>query len=226
MSAHLFKDLKRLREITHLDPSKTSIVCHSMGGMQLLNLIRHKDLYQNLDPETYELIINSQIFFVQVPLVKRSFTIFLMKILGFILYPLTGFYSRYLFKKIDRFLFRIKKYFADHKILHYLRFFTILNQVSVLNTFLGTPPSRFYNLIEAYKDWDFLDEFKGKLSKNTHNYHFSSGFPDLFCSTKNSESFTRLQGAKLKNFPWSFHMPMHIVFTQSSFHKWLLGNII
>lgn len=225
----LFENIKNLKE--HI--KDRTFLCHSMGGMLILNILRNKEIFKSLCEETYNYIKYSKIFFIQVPLQKKDPTLEQCSKLYKILKPVFSSYHDSLFPKLDKRIWSLKRSIYDSQPLSKIDAFGILNMGSMLNSFFGLPPEKVENLIACYEDWDIFDEnyvrlieeFKSDSEKPTEDYFFTYGEPDIFCNSKLIQKFATNLGANLKKFSWSFHNPMHIGWCQDEFHDWVLENI-
>lgn len=211
---------ERERGFEEVIKQESLIICHSMGGMQILNILSDPDLFNVIDKDTYDFISESHILFTQVPLKTCPSTHRYCEIFSSVFGPLLGLYSKHIFKATDSLLKKAKRAAQKNTLLKPLNWLNLTNHLSMVNSVLGKDPSCFKNLVNYYKDWDFMQKIASKkLSSYTDRYTFTTGDPDLFCNNEIIKEFAKLQGAKTINFPWSFHVPMHISWTQNTFNQ-------
>lgn len=204
-----------------------SIVTHSMGGMLILYILANEKIYKKIDPETFDFIINSNLFFVQVPVKASQRVKITFDIIKWLFLPIMFVHSGLFFRVIDDVLAKTKRLFAKPH--------TILNLLSITNSVFGTSPKGFWNLIEYYKNLDFtifnnVKPITTTPYQNSHqnksNIFFSTGFPDYFCDGSDTQNFAKLLNAEVKDFPWSFHNPMYFTWSQRKLHDWIIRQII
>ncbi len=236
VSARDYLSEERSRELpsSKIKKEENVIICHSMGGMQLLNILMNKEYYSTLDEETYYFIEDSQIFFCQVPLKYRKTTIRLCRLMSSIFNLAMEWHIVNAYTRVDNFLFELKKksHSKSKLFLEILDMLGVINHLSIFNAFLGTSPKNFNNLISYYENWNIYDSkpsgakyIKDSISeKKRKRYFFSTGSPDAFCDIKRTEHFAHELGANLKAFPMSFHLPMHIPWTEDAFNHWVLDK--
>lgn len=229
-----------------------TIICHSMGGMQLLNIISHKNIFDAMDHKTFDFITSSNIFFIQVPLHDKKITIFLCKMISILCYPIMYLWSKFLFKAVDQALLKLKQSRNTNLLVKLFDSIGLINHLSIANSFLGTSPKQFRNLINYYIDWNLSDledkepeikteekyimkalpgddnylPIKDNISKlSRKHFFFSTGGPDMFCSSSRTRELVKKIEANRKDFPLSFHLPMHFPWCQDQVHKWVIESI-
>ena len=56
------------------------------------------------------------------------------------------------------------------------------------------------------------------------NINITVSNSDIFCDKNDSLKLAELLNAKVKEFDWTFHNPMHFPWSQKEFHDWLLES--
>jgi predicted alpha/beta hydrolase family esterase len=227
------------------------ILCHSMGAMFILKILSEPQYFRSENPELYARIVNSRIIFLQVPLHVNELLLTSMGLFQFLFYPVFFVYNLLIFPVVDFVLMLIKYLVAiAEKLvlrvpgLKYLLAWIfkpvnlLLNLCLVTNTFWGTKPSEFMNVVKFYKQWrDFsLDGFfaadlagssfdravigatENTMAKfdrsNVGNYVFTTCVTDWFCEPRLTQDFARRLGAEVKELNFGFHSPQHCFWHQ------------
>ncbi|MFM7459209.1 MAG: hypothetical protein ACKO3R_11220 [bacterium] len=68
---------------------------------------------------------------------------------------------------------------------------------------------------------EFLSQFTGL---HDFNINITVSNSDIFCDKNDSLKLAELLNAKVKEFDWTFHNPMHFPWSQKEFHDWLLES--
>jgi pimeloyl-ACP methyl ester carboxylesterase len=203
------------------------IVAHSMGGMLILNILMKAGFYAELDRSTFETIKNSPKIFIQVPLRVRKLALLVLDSIGHAMQPVFYLWHKFFFAAFDNFLraldesylrFSMDKGLVSGLIkktaLPYL-YKLILNNIVILNSFLGTEPQEFLHLDNYYRRWNLtLQELQSAC--------FTVGDPDIFCKDGITRDFAGRFGAAILELPWGMHNPMYFPWTQKKFHTSLL----
>lgn len=251
-SSNLFLKLKyKLKE-------PAVIVSHSMGAMLLLKILSEPKFYVNENQELYQNIIRSRLIFLQVPLHVNALILGILDIVKYLIAPILFLYSLIVFPVID-FILVIFKYllaiidklvsglFLKYPSWILLKPLNLLfNFFLVVNTFWGTKPKEFFNVIKFYRQWrDFaLDGFfaneqvgnafdkammgavKNTMFKfdrsNARNYFFTHGFTDVFCDPGLIQRFAKQLGANLLALNYGFHSPQHCFWHQEAINNLVL----
>jgi hypothetical protein len=248
-ASNLFSRLK------HRVKQNTTILSHSMGSMLLLKILSEPKFYASVNPELYRNIVNSKLIFLQVPLHVNALALWILDILKYFFYPFLFVYNLVVFPVIDFFLLMLKTLMAILEKLIAVGFMKypamlifkpmalFLNMFLVINTFWGTKPREFFNVIKFYKQWqDFaLDGFFAKEQNgtafdkamigatentmarfdrsNVSNYYFTHCFTDFFCDPGLTKVFANRLGANSKSLNYGFHNPQHCFWHQGAINQ-------
>ncbi|MDA0771610.1 MAG: hypothetical protein O3C63_01570 [Cyanobacteria bacterium] len=248
-SSKLFSKLK------HRVKQKTIILSHSMGSMLLLKILSEPKFYASENPELYRNIVNSKLIFLQVPLHVNAVALGILDILKYFFYPFLFVYNLLVFPVIDFILLMLKTLMVILEKLIAVGFIKYpamlifkpialsLNMLLVINTFWGTKPREFFNVIKFYKQWqDFaLDGFFAKEQdgtafdkamigatentmdkfdrSNVSNYYFTHCFTDFFCDPGLTKEFANRLGANSKSLNYGFHSPQHCFWHQGAINR-------
>lgn len=68
---------------------------------------------------------------------------------------------------------------------------------------------------------EFLSRF---TDLHDFNINITVSNSDIFCDKNDSLKLAELLNAKVKEFDWTFHNPMHFPWSQKEFHDWLLES--
>lgn len=236
------------------------IMSHSMGAMLLLKILSEPKFFQAENPELYARIVGSRIIFLQVPLAVNEMFLGTLDILKYLFYPIFFVYTWTFFPVIDFVLMLLK--YAEAIVsklvcrvpgLKYLAWLVLkplnlfLNLALVTNTFWGTKPNEFMNVMKFYKQWrDFsLDGFfavnqggnrfdKAMIGagdntmdkfdrSNVKNYVFTTCVTDWFCDPRLTQEFASQLGAELKELNFGFHSPQHCFWHQRAIEDLIEG---
>jgi hypothetical protein len=93
----------------------------------------------------------------------------------------------------------------------------------------GTHPQVFKNLINYYEEWEkysplSMDDTSVLWMPKDFNINITVSNSDIFCDKNDSLKLAELLNAKVKEFDWTFHNPMHFPWSQKEFHDWLLES--
>jgi hypothetical protein len=106
----------------------------------------------------------------------------------------------------------------------------------------GTHPQVFKNLMNYYEEWENYsplsvlaneepmkynpsDESRSLFTElHDFNINITVSNSDIFCDKNDSLKLAELLNAKVKEFDWTFHNPMHFPWSQKEFHDWLLES--
>lgn len=236
-SEDLFLRLKKVFSKKASSPNgREVIICHSMGGMLILNILRNKEIFYRVDPVTFNRLADSFIFFTQTPLKVSPWSLVFVKSLFKIGIPILNFYNKHCFDKLDKKITAIKERLEvehinfDRQPLNPKAWMSFLfNIFSMLNSLLGTRPQVCENLIKIYEDWDVYSKDAlckwDKELRNRKNFFFTAGSPDMFCETERIVNFAKHIGAQVKHFPVNCHNPMHLMWSQKTYHQWVEDSV-
>ena len=224
---------------------ETIIVSHSLGGMFLLKILHDLEKYQ--DSATWNLIFNSKVIFTQVPLdfKEKVFNKFdkSKELLKF----LTSVNRKFIYQPIDKLLTGLKKIsekpradlvlqkqfqdigIQDEVILFFLSGINLfLNLALMHNTFWSVEASEAKNVLKQYQEWqefslDKVVENFNRQKLDPTKFLLTTGDFDLFCDMSKTDELATKLGIEVKHFPWSFHSPQHITWSQFELNKLIFG---
>lgn len=223
------------------------IVAHSMGAMLLLKVLSESKYYRSINQDLYERIRLSKIIFLQMPLNMHNKIYFVLNLVKYWIAPLQLVHSllfrdllAWLIVQPKKILLMLRRFRAIEPLAKILDF--VLNQLLILNAFVGTRPWEFFNLVRYYRQFgefttqgffasEAINDFQRAMDRiprnkfddfdktNCTNYYFSYGDPDYFCEVEATHKFANFLGSKLVYMPFSMHNPQHMFWCQDKLHE-------
>ena len=211
------------------------LIAHSMGAMLLLKI-----LTDNSSPEKFSqiksLLKNTNIFLIQPPartnikllkFLKTSQGLIstIMKLHQPLKEPLVEWLREIKLKNANAELLAEGSKIGDRKFLTDLIWILGAMHISAW----GTHPQVFKNLMNYYEEWEnhsplSMDDSSVLWMPKDFNINITVSNSDIFCDKNDSLKLAELLNAKVKEFDWTFHNPMHFPWSQKEFHSWLLSS--
>ena len=211
------------------------LIAHSMGAMLLLKI-----LTDNSSPEKFSqiksLLKNTNIFLIQPPartnikllkFLKTSQGLIstIMKLHQPLKEPLVEWLREIKLKNANAELLAEGSKIGDRKFLTDLIWILGAMHISAW----GTHPQVFKNLMNYYEEWEnhsplSMDDSNVLWMPKDFNINITVSNSDIFCDKNDSLKLAELLNAKVKEFDWTFHNPMHFPWSQKEFHDWLLES--
>ncbi len=211
------------------------LIAHSMGAMLLLKI-----LTDNSSPEKFSqiksLLKNTNIFLIQPPartnikllkFLKTSQGLIstIMKLHQPLKEPLVEWLREIKLKNANAELLAEGSKIGDRKFLTDLIWILGAMHISAW----GTHPQVFKNLMNYYEEWEnhsplSMDDSSVLWMPKDFNINITVSNSDIFCDKNDSLKLAELLNAKVKEFDWTFHNPMHFPWSQKEFHDWLLES--
>lgn len=211
------------------------LIAHSMGAMLLLKI-----LTDNSSPEKFSqiksLLKNTNIFLIQPPartnikllkFLKTSQGLIstIMKLHQPLKEPLVEWLREIKLKNANAELLAEGSKIGDRKFLTDLIWILGAMHISAW----GTHPQVFKNLMNYYEEWEnhsplSMDDSSVLWMPKDFNINITVSNSDIFCDKNDSLKLAELLNARVKEFDWTFHNPMHFPWSQKEFHDWLLES--
>ena len=211
------------------------LIAHSMGAMLLLKI-----LTDNSSPEKFSqiksLLKNTNIFLIQPPartnikllkFLKTSQGLIstIMKLHQPLKEPVAEWLREIKLKNANAELLMQGAKIGDRKFLTDLMWILAAMHISAW----GTHPQVFKNLMNYYEEWEnhsplSMDDSSVLWMPKDFNINITVSNSDIFCDKNDSLKLAELLNAKVKEFDWTFHNPMHFPWSQKEFHSWLLSS--
>jgi predicted alpha/beta hydrolase family esterase len=224
------------------------LIAHSMGAMLLLKILTDNSSPEQL-LEIKLLLKNTNIFLIQPPartntkllkFLKTSQGLIstIMKLHQPLKEPLAEWLREIKLKNANTELLTEGSKIGDRKFLTDLIWILGAMHISAW----GTHPQVFKNLINYYEEWENYsplsvlaneepvkynpsDESSSPFTElHDFNINITVSNSDIFCDKNDSLKLAELLNAKVKEFDWTFHNPMHFPWSQKEFHNWLLES--
>jgi predicted alpha/beta hydrolase family esterase len=224
------------------------LIAHSMGAMLLLKILTDNSSPEQL-LEIKSLLKNTNIFLIQPPartnpkllkFLKTSQGLIstIMKLHQPLKEPLAEWLREIKLKNANAELLAEGTKIGDRKFLTDLIWILAAMHVSAW----GTHPEVFKNLVNYYEEWEkyspltvFANEEPMKYNPSDEssspftelhdfNINITVSNSDIFCDKNDSLKLAELLNARVKEFDWTFHNPMHFPWSQKEFHNWLLES--
>jgi predicted alpha/beta hydrolase family esterase len=224
------------------------LIAHSMGAMLLLKILTDNSSPEQL-LEIKLLLKNTNIFLIQPPartntkllkFLKTSQGLIstIMKLHQPLKEPLAEWLREIKLKNANAELLTEGSKIGDRKFLTDLIWILGAMHISAW----GTHPQVFKNLINYYEEWENYsplsvlaneepvkynpsDESSSPFTElHDFNINITVSNSDIFCDKNDSLKLAELLNAKVKEFDWTFHNPMHFPWSQKEFHNWLLES--
>jgi predicted alpha/beta hydrolase family esterase len=224
------------------------LIAHSMGAMLLLKILTDNSSPEKLS-EVKALLKNTNIFLIQPPaktntkllkFLKTSQGLLstIMKLHQPLKEPLAEWLREIKLKNANAELLTEGSRIGDRKFLTDLIWILGAMHISAW----GTHPQVFKNLINYYAEWENYsplsvlaneepmkynpsDESRSLfIELHDFNINITVSNSDIFCDKNDSLKLAELLNAKVKEFDWTFHNPMHFPWSQKEFHDWLLES--
>jgi hypothetical protein len=224
------------------------LIAHSMGAMLLLKILTENSSSEKLS-EIKALLKNTNIFLIQPPaktnikllkILKASQGLIstIMKLHQPLKEPLAEWLRKIKLENANAELLAEGSRIGDRKFLTDLIWILAAMHVSAW----GTHPQVFKNLINYYEEWENYsplsvlaneepmkynpsDEIRSPFTElHDFNINITVSNSDIFCDKNDSLKLAELLNAKVKEFDWTFHNPMHFPWSQKEFHSWLLSS--
>ncbi len=220
---------------SQIELNKNILIAHSMGAMLLLKI-----LTDNSSPEKFSqiksLLKNTNIFLIQPPartnikllkFLKTSQGLIstIMKLHQPLKEPLVEWLREIKLKNANTELLAEGSKIGDRKFLTDLIWILGAMHISAW----GTHPQVFKNLMNYYEEWEnhsplSMDDSSVLWMPKDFNINITVSNSDIFCDKNDSLKLAELLNAKVKEFDWTFHNPMHFPWSQKEFHDWLLES--
>jgi hypothetical protein len=237
--------LQQSNNSSQIELNKNILIAHSMGAMLLLKILTDNSNSEKL-LEIKLLLKNTNIFLIQPPartntkllkFLKTSQGLIstIMKLHQPLKEPVAEWLREIKLKNANAELLAEGSKIGDRKFLVDLMWILAAMHISAW----GTHPQVFKNLINYYEEWENyspLTMFANNdhrahnelLSRFTELHDFNINITvsnsDIFCDKNDSLKLAELLNAKVKEFDWTFHNPMHFPWSQKEFHDWLLES--
>jgi len=224
------------------------LIAHSMGAMLLLKILTDNSNSEKL-LEIKLLLKNTNIFLIQPPartnpkllkFLKTSQGLIstIMKLHQPLKEPVAEWLREIKLKNANAELLAEGSRIGDRKFLTDLIWILAAMHVSAW----GTHPQVFKNLINYYEEWENYsplsvlaneepmkynpsDEIRSPFTElHDFNINITVSNSDIFCDKNDSLKLAELLNARVKEFDWTFHNPMHFPWSQKEFHDWLLES--
>jgi hypothetical protein len=224
------------------------LIAPSMGAMLLLKILTDNSNSEKL-LEIKLLLKNTNIFLIQPPartntkllkFLKTSQGLIstIMKLHQPLKEPVAEWLREIKLKNANAELLAEGSRIGDRKFLTDLIWILAAMHVSAW----GTHPQVFKNLINYYEEWENYsplsvlaneepmkynpgDEIRSPFTElHDFNINITVSNSDIFCDKNDSLKLAELLNARVKEFDWTFHNPMHFPWSQKEFHDWLLES--
>jgi predicted alpha/beta hydrolase family esterase len=215
--------------------NKNILIAHSMGAMLLLKILTDNSNSEKLS-EIKALLKNTNIFLIQPPartntkllkFLKTSQGLIstIMKLHQPLKEPLAEWLREIKLKNANAELLAEGSKTGDRKFLIDLIWILAAMHISAW----GTHPQVFKNLMNYYEEWEkysplSMDDTSVLWMPKDFNINITVSNSDIFCDKNDSLKLAELLNAKVKEFDWTFHNPMHFPWSQKEFHDWLLES--
>jgi hypothetical protein len=228
--------------------NKNILIAHSMGAMLLLKILTDNSSPEKL-LEIKALLKNTNIFLIQPPaktntkllkFLKTSQGLIstIMKLHQPLKEPVAEWLREIKLKNANAELLKEGSKAGDRKFLVDLMWILAAMHISAW----GTHPQVFKNLMNYYEEWENYsplsvlaneepmkynpsDESRSLFTElHDFNINITVSNSDIFCDKNDSLKLAELLNAKVKEFDWTFHNPMHFPWSQKEFHDWLLES--
>lgn len=224
------------------------LIAHSMGAMLLLKILTDNSNSEKL-LEIKLLLKNTNIFLIQPPARTNTKLLKFLKTSQDLISTIMKLHKP-LKEPVTEWLRKIKLKNSNAKILtegckiEDKKFLTdliwILGAMHI--SAWGTHPQVFKNLINYYEEWENYsplsvlaneesmkynpgDESRSPFTElHDFNINITVSNSDIFCDKNDSLKLAELLNARVKEFDWTFHNPMHFPWSQKEFHDWLLES--
>jgi hypothetical protein len=220
---------------SQIELNNNILIAHSMGAMLLLKI-----LTDNSSPEKFSqiksLLKNTNIFLIQPPartnikllkFLKTSQGLIstIMKLHQPLKEPLVEWLREIKLKNANAELLAEGSKIGDRKFLTDLIWILGAMHISAW----GTHPQVFKNLMNYYEEWEnhsplSMDDSSVLWMPKDFNINITVSNSDIFCDKNDSLKLAELLNARVKEFDWTFHNPMHFPWSQKEFHDWLLES--
>jgi hypothetical protein len=220
---------------SQIELNKNILIAHSMGAMLLLKILTDNSNSEKLS-EIKALLKNTNIFLIQPPaktntkllkFLKTSQGLLstIMKLHQPLKEPLAEWLREIKLKNANAELLAEGSKTGDRKFLIDLIWILAAMHISAW----GTHPQVFKNLINYYEEWEkysplSMDDTSVLWMPKDFNINITVSNSDIFCDKNDSLKLAELLNAKVKEFDWTFHNPMHFPWSQKEFHDWLLES--
>jgi predicted alpha/beta hydrolase family esterase len=211
------------------------LIAHSMGAMLLLKILTDNSNSEKLS-EIKALLKNTNIFLIQPPartntkLLKflktsQGLISIIMKLHQPLKEPVAEWLREFKLKSANAELLAEGIKIGDRKFLTDLIWILAAMHVSAW----GTHPQVFKNLMNYYEEWEkysplSMDDSSVLWMPKDFNINITVSNSDIFCDKNDSLKLAELLNARVKEFDWTFHNPMHFPWSQKEFHNWLLSS--
>jgi hypothetical protein len=240
--------LQQSNNSSQIELNKNILIAHSMGAMLLLKILTDNSNSEKL-LEIKLLLKNTNIFLIQPPartntkllkFLKTSQGLIstIMKLHQPLKEPVAEWLREIKLKNANAELLAEGSRIGDRKFLTDLIWILAAMHVSAW----GTHPQVFKNLINYYEEWENYsplsvlaneepmkynpgDEIRSPFTElHDFNINITVSNSDIFCDKNDSLKLAELLNARVKEFDWTFHNPMHFPWSQKEFHDWLLES--
>ena len=204
--------------------SENIIVAHSMGAMNLVNILRDLMISQDKSAEDIfllEALKKTKILLVQMPIKTKESVLSSLK--------LSSLFVQLMIKIHTPFKDLVSDILSDLKLKSQNLFeplksiFNILWILAAMHiSAYTTPELAFKNMINFYNSWNLLEASDYQLLQD-FNIHMSVSNSDFFVSREEALQFAEIISAETKDFDWTFHNPMHFSWSQKDFNDWVLA---
>lgn len=211
------------------------LIAHSMGAMLLLKILTDSSNSEKL-LEIKLLLKNTNIFLIQPPartnpkllkFLKTSQGLIstIMKLHQPLKEPVAEWLREIKLKNANAELLMQGAKIGDRKFLTDLMWILAAMHISAW----GTHPQVLKNLINYYEEWEnhsplSMDDSSVLWMPKDFNINITVSNSDIFCDKNDSLKLAELLNARVKEFDWTFHNPMHFPWSQKEFHDWLLES--
>jgi hypothetical protein len=227
--------------------NKNILIAHSMGAMLLLKILTDNSNSEKL-LEIKLLLKNTTIFLIQPPartntkllkFLKTSQGLIstIMKLHQPLKEPVAEWLREIKLKNANAELLTEGSRMGGKKFLTDLIWILAAMHISAW----GTHPQVFKNLINYYEEWENYNPLSVLANKESMKYpgdesrspftdlhdfniNITVSNSDIFCDKNDSLKLAELLNARVKEFDWTFHNPMHFPWSQKEFHDWLLES--
>jgi hypothetical protein len=220
---------------SQIELNKNILIAHSMGAMLLLKILTDSSNSEKL-LEIKLLLKNTNIFLIQPPartnpkllkFLKTSQGLIstIMKLHQPLKEPVAEWLREIKLKNANAELLMQGAKIGDRKFLTDLMWILAAMHISAW----GTHPQVFKNLMNYYEEWEnhsplSMDDSSVLWMPKDFNINITVSNSDIFCDKNDSLKLAELLNARVKEFDWTFHNPMHFPWSQKEFHNWLLES--
>ena len=220
---------------SQIELNKNILIAHSMGAMLLLKILTDSSNSEKL-LEIKLLLKNTNIFLIQPPartnpkllkFLKTSQGLIstIMKLHQPLKEPVAEWLREIKLKNANAELLMQGAKIGDRKFLTDLMWILAAMHISAW----GTHPQVFKNLISYYEEWEnhsplMINDNNVLWMPKDFNINITVSNSDIFCDKNDSLKLAELLNARVKEFDWTFHNPMHFPWSQKEFHDWLLES--